>query len=127
MKGPESGVLRECLSCFSHHGFQVLVAGWKIPYEVNTDNVELKGVVWRNNVGAVRSGTHLVRFGIAGLPDIIGITRGGMFVGCECKSPIGRVSEMQKWFHLIALRLGGYAFVARSYEDCDRWLKEAGL
>ncbi len=101
------------------------MSGWKTPYDVDTQNI--KGVVWRNNVGAIRSGARFIRFGIAGLPDIIGITRGGLFIGCECKSETGTISPMQKWFHLIALKLGGYAFVARSYEDCDKWLKEAGL
>jgi hypothetical protein len=92
---------------------------------VDTDNI--RGVVWRTNVGAVRIGRRFVRFGIAGLPDIVGITKGGMFLGCEAKTDTGAVSPMQKWFHLIVLRLGGYVFVARSYEDCDRWLREAGL
>lgn len=125
MKGKESGVLLECLTCFAHHGFQVLMPGWKTPYEVDTDHV--KGVVWRQNTGAIRTGNRFIRFGISGIPDIIGITRDGLFIGCECKSEKGTVSDMQKWFHLIALRMGAYAFVARSYDDCDRWLKEAGL
>lgn len=125
MKGKESGVLQECLTCFAHHGFQVLMPGWKTPYEVDTKRI--KGVVWRNNVGAIRAGPRLIRFGISGLPDIIGISQGGLFIGCECKSDTGKVSPIQKWFHLIALGLGGFAFVARSYEECDKWLKEAGL
>ena len=125
MKGKESGVLFDCLNCFAHRGFQVLMPGWKTPYDVDTEHV--KGVVWRNNVGAIRTGRRFIRFGISGMPDIIGITRGGLFIGCECKSDTGTISPIQKWFHLIVLRLGGFAFVARSYEECDKWLKEAGL
>jgi len=121
----ETPIVRECLHCFAHHGFQVLMPGWKVPYEINTDTV--KGVVWRNNVGAVRMGPRFVQFGISGMPDIVGFTRGGLFLGCEVKTDTGKVSEIQKWFHLLTLKLGGYVFVARSYDECDKWLKEAGL
>jgi hypothetical protein len=106
----------------------VLLPGWKTPYDIGVDTV--KGVVWRANTGVARYSykgrERFVQFGINGIPDIIGIARGGMFIGCEAKAGTN-VSEMQKWFHLIVLKLGGYVFVARSYEDCDRWLREAGL
>lgn len=120
----ETPIVRECLSCFSHHGFQVLMPGWKTPYEVS-DSV--KGIVWRNNVGAVRAGSRFVQFGISGMPDILGMTKGGLFIGCEVKTDSGKLSDIQKWFHLLTLKLGGYCFVARSYDDADKWLKEAGL
>lgn len=98
--------------------------GWKTPYELAKN---LKGVVWRNNVGAVRRGPRYVQFGISGMPDILGFTRGGLFLGCEVKTDTGKLSPIQKWFHLMVLELGGYVFVARSYAECDKWLKEAGL
>jgi hypothetical protein len=127
VKGRESGVVRECLQCFAHHGFQVLDP--RVTYTTDIYDDKLNGVVWRNNVGGMRdrSGRFFVRFGIAGTPDIIGFTRGGLFIGCECKADTGKLSDAQKWFHHLLLRLGGYAFVARSYQECDKWLKEAGL
>ncbi len=120
----ETPIVRECLTCFSHHGFQVLMPGWKIPYEVPDG---IKGVVWRNNVGAVRTGRRYIQYGISGMPDILGMAKGGMMIGCEVKSDKGELSEIQKWFHLLILKLDGYVFVARSYDDADKWLKEAGL
>lgn len=120
----ETPIVRECLTCFSHHGFQVLMSGWKTPYEVSEN---IKGIIWRQNTGAVKIGPRFVQFGISGLPDLIGVSRGGLFIGCEAKSDTGKVSEIQKWFHLLTLKLGGYVFVARSYDECDQALKRAGL
>lgn len=120
----ETPIVRECLTCFSHHGFQVLMPGWKTPYEISDS---IKGVVWRNNVGAVQLGARFIQFGISGMPDIVGITKGGLFLGCEVKTDTGKVSEIQKWFHLLILKLGGYVFVARSYDECHDWLIKAGL
>ena len=116
--------MRECLTCFSHHGFQVLMPGWKTPYEVSEG---IKGIVWRNNVGAVKTGHRYIQYGVSGMPDILGVMKGGLVIGCEAKTDTGRVSDIQKWFHLLVLKLGGYIFVARSYAECDLRLKEAGL
>lgn len=98
--------------------------GWKTPYDVPDTAA---GIVWRNNVGAYRKGRSFIQYGVNGMPDILGMTKGGLFVGCEVKTAEGKVSDVQRWFLLLALRLGGYCFVARSYDECDSWLKEAGL
>ncbi len=122
----ETPIVRHCLTCFSHHGFQILLPGWKTPYDIQTK----KGVVWRNNTGGMKdkTGRHFVRFGINGAPDIIGfLTNGGRFFGYEVKKPGEKPTEMQVWYGDWVRSSGGLWGWGTSYEDCDRWLKEANL
>lgn len=126
MKGRESAILRDCLYCFAHHGFQVLAPGWRVPYEVDLG----RGVAWRVNVGALRdrSGRHFVRYGINGMSDIMGFVSGtARTLGFEVKRPGESPTDLQRWFGRMLAEAGGLWGWGSSYDDCDRWLKEAGL
>lgn len=72
---------------------------------------------WRNNTGALKVNGRYVRFGYAGSPDIIGITKDGKFLGVECKREKGGVlSEAQKHFRIECKIRGGVYIVANSLE-----------
>ena len=52
----------------------------------------------------------------AGVPDII-ICYKGYFLGVECKTKKGRVSELQKATLFLIQKAGGHAIIARSLDD----------
>ena len=73
---------------------------------------------WRNNTGAFKDPSgRLVRYGLPGSPDIIGIIKGGRFLGIEVKTAKGRQTEIQRSFAAMASGLGAVVFVARSVEE----------
>ncbi len=100
--------------------------GWKIPYEVNTQ----KGVVWRNNTGGLtdKTGRHFIRFGVNGASDIQGfLWNGARFLAYEVKKPGEEPTDLQIWYGQLVREAGGLWGWGTSYDDCDKWLKEAGL
>ncbi len=100
--------------------------------------------VWRNQTGALpdRAG-RIVRFGLTGSADIIGIRRlvvespryisvmlddvplkpvavgapVGQFIAVECKSATGRQSDAQRAFQRMIDSLGGLYILARDVSD----------
>lgn len=133
MKQRESIVLRECLACLSHHGFDVVPprSHFLFPWREGT-----KGVVWRNSVGAGwhldrrtnRIGPRPVYYGLPGSPDLMGFTgSGAKIIGVECKTANGRLRENQKTFRAWIKAAGGVYVVARSYDECHAGLKDHGL
>ena len=52
-----------------------------------------------------------------GVPDIVGITKGGIFFGCEVKTAKGVLSDHQSHFIKNINAAGGIGFVARNVED----------
>lgn len=90
-------------------------------------------IVWRNNSGAlfetfpagmlagrqVFARGRLVRFGLEGSPDLIGLCRAcGCFVGIEAKKPRGGVvREQQTAFHAQAAPSGALVGVARTVAE----------
>jgi hypothetical protein len=82
---------------------------------------------WSNPSGAVqiRPGKFM-SFGLKGSSDILGILPGGRFLAVECKAEHGRLSPEQREFLNDILTQGGLAFVAKSFRDIDRVLREAG-
>jgi len=66
---------------------------------------------WRQNTGAVRTATGMVRFGIPGQADITGVVSGKRFE-IECKSDRGKVSDAQRQFGLRMIECGGLYVVA---------------
>lgn len=122
----ESSVLKDCLWCFAHHGFTVLMPGWRTPYQVSGS----KGLVWRSNTGGLRdqTGRHFVRFGINGTPDILGfLNTGGRVIGYEAKAPGEKPTDLQRWFGSLMVQAGGLWGWGTSYDECNEFLKEAGL
>lgn len=76
--------------------------------------------VWRNNTGGLRDKRNLlVRFGRTGSSDIIGMTKAGKFLGIECKSSIGKLTEHQMRFRDDVQSHGGIYILARSVDDLE--------
>lgn len=88
--------------------------------------LRMRGIfAWANNTGAgqlvdgARHTSRFIRFGYPGSSDILGILDGGRFLAIECKTPEGRLSDLQRVFlDDINLR-GGLAFVAYGISDVD--------
>lgn len=75
----------------------------------------LKGcTVWRQNVGRFQGA---YKSGIPGLPDILGFTSKGQFIGIEVKSSTGNLRSSQVKFQEKAVRCGSIYLVARRIED----------
>lgn len=79
-------------------------------------------LVWRQNTGVLKDANgRPIKFGLCkGSSDIIGLTKGGVFLAVECKTATGRVRPEQEHFILAVRRKMGYAGVARSAEDALR-------
>ena len=83
--------------------------------------------VWRNAVGFDRA--TKVHYGIGlGSPDLVGILpvtitpehvgqRLGVFLGVEVKTPVGRLSTVQRQWHAVARERGALIVVARSVDE----------
>jgi hypothetical protein len=78
---------------------------------------------WRNNSGALKDvNGRLVRFGLTGSADILGIMVGGRFLAIEVKAPGEDLSPQQRKFRETILMFGGLHVVARSVEDAIKAL-----
>ncbi len=88
-------------------------------------------IAWVQNVGGVkfRSGgrQRFVRFGFAGLSDILCILPGGRFLVVETKILDNVASQAQKDFMADVERMGGIAVLAYSLDDVDERLKREGI
>lgn len=148
MKQRESVVLRECLSCLAHHGFDIVPprTHYLFPWREGA-----KGIIWRSNTGAGwhvdrrtgRIGARPVYYGLPGSPDLLGfcvhqsdvkagvlasvVKHRAQIIGIECKTESGRLSENQKMFQDWMKNAGGIYIVARSYEECDGALRSYGI
>ena len=85
--------------------------------------------IWRNNSGLLWApgpgGTmRRVRASAEGAPDIIGLLRGGLFLGIEVKAERGRQDPAQVAFQKMIETMGGLYILARSVEDVERQLPE---
>ncbi|MDR2631001.1 MAG: hypothetical protein LBC60_08775 [Spirochaetaceae bacterium] len=65
-------------------------------------------------------------FGLKGSADILGCLPGGKILAVECKAECGRFSPEQRQFLEDIKALGGLAIVAKSYQDIEGALMEAG-
>lgn len=81
-------------------------------------------VAWceRMNTGAAKVGNRFIRFGWPGCPDILGQLIDGRFLGCEVKSPTGRLRPEQSLFLARINQAGGLGFMARDLRDVHREL-----
>lgn len=73
---------------------------------------------WRNNTGS----KGYYKFGFPGSPDIIGILKGGCFLGVEVKTEKGKLSTMQKVWQAMAKEQGACIFTTDSLEKCKEEL-----
>lgn len=65
------------------------------------------------------------KWAMAGLSDII-IVHNGQFIGCEIKTPKGKLSADQLLFKRRLERVGGRYYVLRSVEGAKAMLEELG-
>jgi len=74
--------------------------------------------IWRNNTGVGRtlSGQRVIRFGLVGSADLLGILRGGRFLAVEVKTAKGRQSEAQRNFQRMVEAMGGVYVLARDVQ-----------
>lgn len=82
--------------------------------------------VWRNNSGfftrdyTTQQGIRrrsVVRTGIKGSSDIIGIAKDGRMIAVECKRPGGKLTPEQGAFLSEVKKRNGYAVLATSVDD----------
>jgi hypothetical protein len=74
-------------------------------------------MVWRNNTGQTPAqGGRVIRFGLPGSPDILGVHR-GQAVGIEVKTSTGRQSQQQLRFQVAFEAAAGTYIIARSVPD----------
>ena len=82
--------------------------------------------LWRANVLAARMGDRFVRAGVPGQADLTGILPDGRRLEIEAKSERGQQTEDQRNFQRMIERFGGVYVLARSVEDVQRALQQAG-
>lgn len=79
--------------------------------------------LWRQNTGAAMLGGRMVRYGVPGTPDILGLRLPhGQLLGIECKSLKGRQSQEQRAFQKMIESFGGIYILAFSLTDVQRVL-----
>ena len=88
-------------------------------------------LAWRQNTGGVKyrskSGKdRFVRFGFAGLSDILCILPSGRFLVVETKRADNDASDAQRDFMADVERMGGVAVLAYSVDDLHDRLKKDG-
>lgn len=80
-----------------------------------------QGCFWRNNSGATvaeyKGKSRLIRFGMKGSADILGILPDGRFFACEVKKKPNKPTVDQQTFLDSISYWGGVAVVAYSLED----------
>ena len=82
----------------------------------------------RINTGAAVLHGRLVRFGVPGTADIVGlIAPSGRMLQIECKSRTGKQRKAQEAMQRIVTAFGGLYIVARSLADVDAALAEIGI
>lgn len=112
MKTPrETELVRACLDLLKHRGVHA----------------------WRNNSGAAtlfgRGGDkQLVRFGLPGSSDILGILPPvGRFLAVECKRPGGKLTATQRAFLDGVQEAGGVGLLIDDVKELDRELDLLGV
>lgn len=88
-------------------------------------------MAWRQNVGQSkytgRDGRdRFVKFGFAGLSDVLGVLPGGRFIAVETKVGSNTATADQAAFLAEVQSLGGVGILAYSLDDVDTRLKREG-
>lgn len=78
--------------------------------------------VWRNNTGAYKpeGSNRYIAYGHKGSADILGVTKTGRFIACECKRPGKGLEPTQELFRNRVQEKGGLHITARALEDLER-------
>ena len=74
---------------------------------------------WQNDTGVALSidGKRIIRFGLKGSSDIIGIHYTGKFISCEIKIGSDKLRSEQIAFKAMIEKMNGLYFLIRSEED----------
>lgn len=80
--------------------------------------------LWLNNIGAVKTETRFVRFGLPGSTDILGFDKSGRFIAIEVKTGTGVLRENQENFKKICLAYNVQYLEARCLFDADLFFKK---
>lgn len=76
--------------------------------------------IWKNATGVARAFDNpdrVISFGLPGSPDIIGIMKGGRWLGIEVKTSNAKQSKEQKKFQAMIEKFGGLYILARCVES----------
>lgn len=80
---------------------------------------------WRNNTGALfNKAGRMIRYGLKGSSDIIGILPDGRFLAVECKTSKGKASPAQVEFIKNIKANNGVGMIVRSPDELLAKLKE---
>lgn len=84
---------------------------------------------WKNSTGTAKSFSgNVIRFGLEGSSDIIGILQNeeniGLFLGLEIKTGNATQNKHQKNFQAMVEKMGGLYKVCRSVEDATQFVGE---
>lgn len=80
--------------------------------------LDMRGIFhWRNNAGAVKSHGRMIKYGVIGGADILGILKDGRTLAIEVKTATGKTTPAQDLFLARVRENNGVAFVARSVDD----------
>lgn len=90
-----------------------------------------KFMVWRNNAGAhfvtKKGKEYMIRMSPKGVPDIIGLSKQGNFIGIEVKKKGNKPTVEQAQFLSYVNDSGGIGLLAYSIDDVQREFKARGL
>ena len=90
-------------------------------------NLQPDTQIWRQNTGAssyvFRGKRRLVRFGVRGQSDLVGLTAGGRFLAVEVKRKRGKLTIDQSEYLNTVRRYGGIGLCVRSLEELKDQLK----
>lgn len=80
-------------------------------------------LVWNHPTGVATLSTgHVIRYGLVGSPDIIGVCA-GRAIGVEVKAARGRQSDQQKRFQAAWEARGGLYILAKSADEAEKGLQ----
>lgn len=80
-------------------------------------------MAWKNNTGAIKTGTRYQSYGLKGSADIIGLTPQGQFLAVEVKTGKAVQNKAQKAFQKAVESRNGIYKIIRSYEELISWLE----
>lgn len=83
------------------------------------------GRMWRNETGKAQSfdGKRVIKYGLTGSTDNIGITCLGIFIGAEIKIDEDYMKEAQINFREMILKNKGLHFEIRNQQDIEAMIK----
>lgn len=73
--------------------------------------------VWENKTGAAFRDGVMIRYGLVGSADILGLMRNGRFLAIEVKSGAAQQGSQQVKFMEMVQRFNGVYLLCRSVED----------